>query len=168
MPRTYCRRSWLFHCPTNFSGQLFFCGRCFPSPRNAYHLALSRNGVQWYSSARSRTCLIVTMSAPPIPKSVRNGAPFLFFWPLTTTRTIQRRAPEGSTSKYRPLPSPCRPELRFSTSFLVSLPDRAIQKYHTPNHSRKEYKHYRKELKAIVKPHQAIENIRKGPLKATH
>ena len=39
MPRTYCRRSWLFHCPTNFSGQLFFCGRYFPSPRNAYHLA---------------------------------------------------------------------------------------------------------------------------------
>ncbi|MGB3243295.1 MAG: hypothetical protein WBB25_02075 [Sulfitobacter sp.] len=34
-------------------------------------------------------------------KSVLSGAPFLFFWPLTTTRTIQRRAPERSTTRYK-------------------------------------------------------------------
>ena len=48
-------------------------------------------------------------------------------------------------------PSAQRSALRFSTIFFVSLPDRAISKYHISDHSRNEYRHNRKKLKANEK-----------------
>jgi hypothetical protein len=48
------------------------------------------------------------------------------------------------------------------------LPDRAIQKYHVPYHSRNEYRSYRKKLKAIGEPAYIHVNNRKSPLKAVH
>tara|TARA_B110000908_G_scaffold172659_1_gene241740 strand:+ start:4 stop:3081 length:3078 start_codon:yes stop_codon:yes gene_type:complete len=44
---------------------------------------------------------------------------------------------------------------RFSTSFFVNLPVRAIQKYHISYHSRNEYRHHRKKFKQKEKRHQS-------------
>ena len=52
-----------------------------------------------YSSARFLAWFSVTTSAPPNPKSVLSGAPLRFFCPSTVIRTIQRRAPDGSTTR---------------------------------------------------------------------
>jgi hypothetical protein len=112
-----------------------------------------------YSSARSRAWFSVTTSAPPKPKSVRSGAPLMLRCPLTTTRTIQRRAPDGSTTRYNPPPSPCRPAPRFSTSFFVSFPVRAID--HTTIHTTQE-KHMRQIER---KPEQSRSAVKSNEIK---
>ena len=52
-----------------------------------------------YSSACARASCSGTRSTPPRPKSVRSGLPARFFCPFTVTRTIHRRAPDGSTTR---------------------------------------------------------------------